>query len=256
MRNQKDKPLVSIVTPVYAAERFIEDTIRSVRAQTYRNWELLLVDDCSIDGSAEIIREHAKKDKRIKLIRMKKNGGAALARNAGTKQAKGRYLAFLDSDDLWVETKLQRQVDFMQEHDHAFTYTSYEFADDKGVSTGKQVCVPASITYKQALRNHIIWTSTVMIDLQHVKKETCLMPDVRRGQDAATWWQILRAIGVAYGIDQPLSHYRRTSHSLSANKLKAMKRTWYLLTQVERLGFFAAAYSFGWYGFNAVKKRV
>ncbi len=252
----KRQPLVSIVTPVYNAERFIEDTIRSVQDQSYQDWELILVDDVSSDKSVEIIKKEQAKDKRIKLVLNKKNSGAALSRNAGTKQAKGRYLAFLDADDLWDSQKLEKQVAFMQKNGHAFTYTDYEFADEAGVSTGRRVAVPASITYRQSLRNHIIWTSTVMIDLSQVPKSVASMPDVRRGQDAATWWQILRHVGVAHGINGVLSYYRRTNDSLSANKLKAMKRTWYLFTKVEKLGIVKSAYYFAWYGFNAVKKRV
>lgn len=252
----KKQPLVSIVVPVYNAEGFLSDMIDSVRSQTYDNWELLLVNDCSTDGSDTLIKSYRKDDERIKLIRMKQNSGAALSRNAGTKEAKGRYLAFLDADDTWVKSKLEEQVAFMLEHGHAFTFTGYEFADEYGKSTGKRVSVPPSITYEQALKNHIIWTSTVMIDLGQVHKEVCLMPNVRRGQDAATWWQILRTTGKAYGINTTLSYYRRTNSSLSANKLKAMKRTWYLFTEVEKLSFAQSAYNFIWYGYNAVKKRV
>jgi len=252
----KTQPLISIVVPVYNAEKFLTDTIGSVQAQTYQNWELLLADDCSSDGSVSAIKKHQKADKRIKLLRMKQNSGAALSRNLGTERAKGQYLAFLDADDIWVESKLERQVAFMQQHDHAFTYTGYEFADEQGAPTSKIVSVPSTITYRQALKNHIIWTSTVMIDLAKVDRETAYMPDVRRGQDAATWWKILRHVDMAYSIDMPLSLYRRTNSSLSANKLKAMKRTWYLLTEVEKLGLPRSAYNFAWYGFNAVKKRV
>lgn len=252
----KNQPLVSIVTPVYNAERFLKDTIASVQAQTHENWEWLLADDCSSDKSIEIIKKAQTKDKRIKLIKNKKNSGAALSRNAGTKQAKGQYLAFLDADDLWHKDKLKTQVSFMQKNNHAFTYTDYEFADENGDSTGKHVKVPTSITHAQSLKNHIIWTSTVMIDLLQVPKPVASMPDVRRGQDAATWWQILRHVDVAYGINEVLSYYRRTNDSLSANKLKAMKRTWYLFTKVEKLSIAKSVYYFGWYGFNAVRKRV
>lgn len=250
------RPLVSIITPVYNAERFLADTISSVQAQTYTNWELLLVNDCSADGSVALIKKYQKDDERIKLIHMKQNSGAALSRNAGTDRARGRYLAFLDADDLWQKNKLKKQIAFMQRYDHIFTYTDYEFADERGISTGKRVSVPASITYKQALKNHIIWTSTVMLDLAKIDKEVVSMPNVRRGQDAATWWKILRSIGAAYGVNDPLSFYRRTDGSLSANKLKAVKRTWYLFTKVERLSLLRSAYNFVWYAYNAVRKRA
>lgn len=253
---KQKNPLVSIVVPVYNAEKYLVDTIGSVLRQTYDCWELLLIDDQSSDNSVEIISQFQIDDKRIHLIRMSDNSGAALARNAGIEKARGQYLAFLDADDIWDKYKLEKQIAFMQNTGHAFTFTGYEFADASGTSTGKKVSVPAMISYRQALKNHIISTNTVMIDLEKVAKELIFMPNVRRGQDAATWWKILRTSGDAYGINEPLAYYRRTSGSLSANKFKAMKRTWYLFRKVEKLGLIKSAYYFGWYGYNAVKKRV
>lgn len=254
--NKKQELLVSIVTPVYNAAEFLADTIKTVQDQTYSNWELILVDDCSRDASVAIIRDFQKFDKRIKLVRMKQNSGAALSRNAGTKKAVGSYLAFLDADDIWMKAKLEKQISFMQKNDYAFTFTGYEFADKNGISTGKRVHTPATITYRQALKNHIIWTSTVVLDMSKIGKETAYMPNVRRGQDAATWWKILRQVNTAYSIDNSLALYRRTNSSLSANKFKAMKRTWYLLSKVEKLGLVLSMYNFAWYAYYAVKKRV
>ncbi|PID31645.1 glycosyl transferase [Candidatus Saccharibacteria bacterium] len=251
-----DAPTVSIVTPVHNAAEFIADTIVSVQAQTYVDWELLLIDDCSTDESVEIIRSYQSADPRIKLLHLEQNEGAAVARNKGTEQAHGRYLAFLDADDVWLPAKLETQVAFMQKNTHAFTYTGYEFADANAQPNGNVVAVPTSITYKQALKNHIIWTSTVMLDLEQVDRAVAYMPNVRRGQDAATWWQILRAVGTAYGINRPLAYYRRTHTSLSANKLKAAKRTWYLLRHVEELPIGYCVQNFLWYGYNAVRKRL
>ena len=254
--SETKQPLVSIVVPVYNAERFIRDTIASVQAQTYADWELILVDDVSKDDSVSIIKSLQKSDKRIKLIQSKKNQGAALSRNIGTKNAKGQYLAFLDADDLWDEAKLEKQVQFMQDNNYTFTFTDYEFADEQGKSTGKRAHMPTTITYRQSLKNHTIWTSTVMLDLEQIPREIAYMPDVRRGQDTATWWQILRHIDTAYSIDEVLSYYRRTNNSLSSNKLKAMKRTWYLFRGVEKLSVPRSMYNFGWYAFNAVRKRI
>ena len=250
-------PLVSIVVPVYNAERFLRDTIESVQNQTYESWELLLIDDQSPDGSVELIKKAQKSDKRIKLIGMSQNGGAAKARNAGTMAAEGRFIAFLDADDLWEKDKLQKQVDFALKNNAAFVYGSYRFADESGKPTAAPVAVPSKINYYQALRNHIIWTSTVLLDTEQISKDLMMMPDVRRGQDAATWWQILREAEVtAYGITEPLALYRRTNDSLSANKLKAVKRTWYLFRNVEKLSLPKSCYTFCFYAFNAVRKRV
>ncbi len=252
----KNNNLVSIVTPVYKAERFISETLDSVLSQTYDNWEMILVDDCSPDNSVSIIEKAQKKDRRIKLIRNKKNTGAAGSRNTGTKNAKGRYVTFLDADDLWRKDKLERQVKFMQEGDYAFSYTDYEFANEDGKPNGNRVSVPEKINYEQSLKNPIIWTSTVMIDISKIDRELLMMPNVKRGQDAATWWQILKKIDFAYGLNENMSYYRRTNSSLSANKFKALKRTWYLYRQVEKLNLIKAAWVFCWYVFNAIKKRV
>ncbi len=252
----KNKNLVSIVTPVYNAEKFIEEAIDSVQAQTHDNWELLLIDDCSSDKSVELIKKRANKDKRIKLFKNKTNSGAAKSRNVGTTNAKGRYVAFLDADDLWHKDKLKKQLKFMDDQDSSFSYTDYEFADESGKPNGNRVSVPKQINYQQCLKNPIIWTSTVMVDVSKVDKQLLMMPDVRRGQDAATWWQILKQIDFANGLNENLSYYRRTNSSLSANKFKALKRTWYLYRQVEKLNLFKSAWVFCWYVFNAVKKRV
>jgi teichuronic acid biosynthesis glycosyltransferase TuaG len=157
---------------------------------------------------------------------------------------------------LWEPHKLEKQVHFMQEKDCAFSFTGYEFADEAGVPNGKKVYVPAVISYKQALKNTTIWTSTVMFDLSKLTKSDVYMPNVRRGQDTATWWKVLKIVDSAYGVDEVLSYYRRYASSLSSNKLKALQRTWNLYRKVEHLNIFISAYSFNWYCFNAVRRRI
>lgn len=250
-------PLVSIVTPVYNAAEFLPETIRTVLDQTYENWELIFVDDDSTDESVDVIKQARKKDKRIKIVKLEQNSGAAKARNAGTMEARGDYLAFLDADDLWVKDKLEKQVEFTMRGGHAFVYSSYQFASSGGAPISEPVVVPEDINYKKSLKNPIIWTSTVLLDLNQVPKELIMMPDVRRGQDAATWWQILRETGInAYGVQEPLAYYRRTKGTLSSNKLRASKRTWYLYRKVEKLGLVKSVYYFPFYAYNAVKKRM
>lgn len=252
----KKEELVSIVIPVYNSEKFIKETIQTVENQTYKNWELLLVNDCSTDDSKKIIEEYEKKDERIKLIDLDKNSGAAVARNKGIEEAKGKYIAFLDSDDLWDEKKLEKQLKFMKENEYAFTFTSYEFADENGKESGKVVNVPLKINYKQALKNTTIWTSTVIFDVKKLGKDLISMPDVRRGQDTATWWKVLKTGVTAYGLNEILSFYRRSNNTLSSNKIKALKRTWNLYRNVENFSFFTSLYNFCWYCFNAVKRRI
>lgn len=249
------QPLVSIVTPVYNAERFLPDTIKTVQDQTYQNWEWLLVDDQSSDRSVEIIKEVAKSDKRIKFIQLPKNGGAAVARNAGIDAANGRYLAFQDADDLWHPEKIAKQVAFMQENDVAFSFTGYEFASADGVPNGKKVYIPAKLTYKQALKNTTISTITVMFDMTKLAKRDVHMPNVK-SEDTATWWNILRSGEVAYGLNELLSFYRRSANTKSSNKFTAIKQTWELYREQQKLGLFYSIYCFIWYVFNAIKRRA
>lgn len=245
--------LISIVVPVYNASRFLNDTINSILNQTYTNFELLLVNDCSKDNSVEIIKEY--KDKRIKLINNEKNSGAAITRNNGIKEAKGDYICFLDADDLWEKEKLENQIKFMQENDCAFSFTGYEFADQYGVPNGKKVYIPEKISYEQALKNTTIWTSTVMFDMDKLTKEDIYMPNVK-SEDTATWWRILKKIDYAYGLNEILSYYRRTSGTLSSNKFEAIKRIWNLYRNVEKLSLFKSIYCFCFYAINAVKRRI
>ena len=250
------QPLVSIVVPVYNAARFIEETIATVQNQTYQNWELLLIDDCSTDDSVKLIKPHLTKDKRIKLLKNKANSGAALTRNKGIDAAKGHYLAFLDADDLWLPEKLEKQVAFMQEIDCAFSFTGYEFANETGKPNGKKVHVPATITYKQALKNTTIFTSTVMLNLKKLDKHKVLMPNIRRGQDTATWWRILRQVPYTYGLGDALSIYRRSKGTASSNKITALKRTWRIYRDSEKLPYIKASYYFTHYCFNASMRRL
>lgn len=249
--------LVSIVVPVYNSEKFIDQTIETVKKQTYNNWELLLVNDCSTDKSKEIIIKKIKNDDRIKLLELEKNSGAAIARNKGIENARGKYIVFLDADDLWNEKKLEKQVKFMREKQCEFSFTGYEFADEMGKPNGKKVHVPEKINYKQALKNTTIWTSTVMFDMTKLFKEDIFMPNVRRGQDTATWWKVLRSkVNEAYGLNEILSSYRRCKKTLSSNKFKALKRTWYLYRNVEKLNIFKSSYYFFVYCVNAVRRRI
>lgn len=255
MYKSQSQPLVSVVVPVYNAQKFLEQTIDSVIEQTYKNWELILVNDASTDNSLRIIEKYIAKDSRISMSSFKANVGVAQARNDGTQKAKGKYLAFLDADDLWHKNKLHKQVRFMQNQSCGFTFSGYEFADSTGAPTGTKVSVPQRISYKESLKNHIIWTSTVMIDIHMLGKNPIYMPNIR-AEDTATWWQILKVVDNAHGINETLAYYRRTDNSLSANKLQAMKDSWNLYFETEKLGLMSSSYHFMWYGFNAVRKRI
>lgn len=253
MSKKVNNDIVSIVVPVYNAEKFLKDTINSVLEQTYKNWELLLINDCSKDDSKKIAKPFL--SDKIKWIDMQKNGGAALARNKGIDEAKGRYICFLDADDLWDKEKLEKQVNFMIEKDCEFSFTGYEFADENGKPNGKKVYIPEKINYKQALKNTTIWTSTVMFDMNKLKKDNIYMPNVK-SEDTACWWKVLKKIDNAYGINEILSYYRRTEGTLSSNKFAAIKRIWNLYRNIEKLSLIYSIYCFCCYAFNAVRRRV
>lgn len=256
MREFGDKNgLISIVVPVYQVERFIQETIEAVQKQTYENWELLLVDDCSKDKSCALIEEKAAKDERIRLIRQETNQGAAAARNSGIRHAEGRYLCFLDSDDLWEYDKLECELQFMQEKQAGFVFTGYEFADEYGKGLGKIVRVPEEISYSEALKNTTIFTSTVMIDRSKIKDEDIFMPKIA-SEDTATWWHLLKVYGKAYGLDKNLVKYRRSANTLSSNKVEAIKRIWKLYRKQERLNVIYSAYCMCFWALRAVLRRV
>lgn len=246
--------IVSIIVPVYNVCNFIEDTIHSVLAQTYKKWELLLVDDGSIDGTLDKIRPFLVDD-RIKLIASNQNDGAAAARNKGLDHAIGRYIAFLDSDDLWDVRKLEWELEFMEKHQAGFVFTGYEFADENGVGTGKIVRVPETLNLKQAYGNTTIFTSTVLLDTSKISKELIRMPRIK-SEDTATWWNILKTGELAYGLDENLVKYRRSGKSLSSNKLEALRRIWRLYRQIGKLSVIKSLGYFIIWAWHAVSRRV
>lgn len=274
----KVRGLVSIVVPIYRARAYIAETIKMVLAQSYKKWELLLVDDCSDDGSADEVRralsayvcvpadnalENVRSvevyqcggEQRIWLICKDKNEGAAKARNTGLSFAGGQYLSFLDADDVWLPDKLERQLVFMEKRKAGFAFSAYEFGDESAKSTGKVVHVPDTLTYSEALSRTVIFTTTVVLDRDVVPDELIRMPQVE-SEDTATWWQILRAGYVACGLDEVLAIYRRPPKSLSSNKLKAVRRIWNLYRRQERLSVLSSAYYFVFWAYRATMRRI
>lgn len=248
---------VSIVVPVYHAEKYIEATMDCVRAQTYTDWELLMVIDDPQDETIDVIQNYIrdKAEERIFLHVQEQNKGAALARNRGVKEAKGRYIAYLDADDLWKKDKLEKELRFMAELDVAFAFTGYEFADENGVGLGKVVTVPNKLIYKDALKNTTIFTSTVMFDTHKISKDLLVMPNMK-SEDTALWWKVLRSGYDAYGLNENLVYYRRPSVSLSSNKFVAIKRIWNLYRQAEKLSIPYSCYNFCFWAVRAVLRRV
>lgn len=253
---EQDAGLISIIVPVYNAGAYIRETISMVAAQTYGNWELLLVDDGSEDDSREKIRESMESgDARIRLIEKQQNEGAARARNIGIEASKGRYVAFLDADDLWMPDKLEKELAFMKEKQAAFVFTAYEFGDEDAKRTGKVVNVPPSLTYFKALSRTVIFTTTVMLDTERTGRELIRMPEVK-SEDTATWWKILKNGFTAYGLNEVLAVYRRPARSLSSNKLEAIRRIWNLYRKQEKLSLWYSVYNLFFWAVRATMRRL
>ena len=247
---------VSIITPSWNSEKYIEKTIESVQKQTYMNWEMIVVDDCSTDRTVEIVEKISEEDPRVRIIRQEVNGGAAKARNRSLCEAKGRYIAYLDADDIWKPTKLEKQVEFMKANHCGFSCASYEVIDDEGRALNKEVHMLPSVDYVGFLTNNLLQTVGIMADTSIIDKKYLVMPDIRRRQDAATWLQVLKAGYKCYGIDEVLAEYRRAENSLSSNKVKAVKGVWNLYRDIEKLSLPFSCYCFVRYAFMAVWKRI
>ncbi len=241
--------LISIITPAHNCSQFISETIYSVMSQSFSDWELIVVDDCSSDDSVEIIQSFVDRDSRIKLIELNENSGAAVARNIAIEAAKGRYIAFLDSDDLWFPDKLEKQLAFMNKHNYPFTYTAYEKVDEKGRLFGK-VGVPGKVSYPDLLKMCSVGCLTAMYDMEYFGK--VYMPLIRKRQDLGLWLKLLKMTSCAYGLEEPLAQYRVRTDSISSNKASAARYTWRLYRDVEALNIFEASYYFSHYAINGL----
>lgn len=233
-------PLVSIITPNYNCEEFINNTIESVLGQTYKNWELLIIDDCSKDKSIDKVQEFIKKDSRIKLIKMKMNSGAALCRNKGIEFAKGKYIAFLDSDDIWLSKKLEKQIDFMEKNNIDFTYSQYTHMDENGNSLKVKARVPEKISYKKMLFHCYTGCLTVVYNQESLGK--IYGPDISKSNDYGLFLQVLKKSKKARGIKENLAYYRIRKNSISRNKWKKIEPHLYLLNKVENINIFTSLF--------------
>ncbi|MCI8748339.1 MAG: glycosyltransferase family 2 protein [Lachnospiraceae bacterium] len=247
---------VTVVTPSWNSSKYIETTIKSVQAQTYQNWEMIIVDDCSTDNTVDIVHKISEQDSRIKILIQDVNGGAAKARTRSMRAGNGRFVAYLDADDIWKPDKLEKQVSFMKDNDYAFSCTSYEVIDDDGKPKNKYIHMLPKVNYTGFLTNNLLQTVGIMVDTCKVDKKYLVMPDIRRSQDAATWLQILKAGFDCYGLDEILAGYRRAENSLSSNKFKAVKGVWSLYRDIEHLSLPFSCYCFVRYAFLAIWKRV
>lgn len=251
---QNNLPLVSIIMPSYNSSSFIEDSVNSVLAQTYTNWELLITDDCSRDNSVEIINRLVAKDNRISLFPLDKNVGAAGARNISIENAKGRFIAFLDSDDVWIADKLEKQIAYMLNMGIAFSFSNYDIMKEDGTKLNKLIKVPTELSYKQYLSDTIIGCLTVVIDKEKVGDFS--MPNIKSSHDMALWLLIMKRGFKAYGIKDCLATYRLVCTSNTSKKWKAAKDVWKVYRDIEHLSMTYSVFCFCGYALNAVLKRI
>lgn len=245
--------LVSIITASYNSESFIRITYNSIVAQKYTNWEWLVTDDCSVDNSYNILKEIQLKDPRVKVFQNIANLGAAPARNKSLSQASGRFIAFLDADDVWREDKLYKQMRFMSDGGFGMSFTAYKVICEKGQYIGSMIdlLAPSTISYQDLLvKKATFGCSTVIIDRGFVGDIS--MPNLRTGQDYATWLSILKKGCTAHLFREPLTSYRIVKGSISRNKIKKALRQWQIYRDVENLSLLYSIYCFIHYGYRAV----
>lgn len=244
--------LVSIITPAYKAAAVIGETIASVQAQSYGTWELLIAEDCGPDDTRDVVRRLAATDPRIRLIEPERNGGPAAARNHALAQAKGRWIAFLDSDDLWLPEKLERQLAFHRgQPDAVFTYTGFRRISADGTQTGSFISVPKRTSYRKLLGNTVVATSTVIVD-RHLSGEFRMRKTYY--DDFACWLALLKQGGHAAGLDEDLMRYRVMDQSVSRDKGHSARQVWSAYRNVEGLGIVATAWYFANYAARAYLK--
>lgn len=228
--------LVSIIMPSYNSEEFITKSILSVQKQTYEDWELIIVDDCSTDSTARTVE--LINDDRIKLIILKENSGAAYARNKGIESARGEFLAFLDSDDLWTEEKLSNQIQFMRNNQYDFTCTEYAEMDETQ-NLVNVVKVKDKLDYDGVLK-YCPGNSTIMYNAKNLGKYYA--PLIKRRNDFAMWLKVIKKAKYIYGLHETNSIYRVRAHSLSSNKKKLIKYQWEVYRELENLSLAKSLY--------------
>ncbi|WP_282607896.1 glycosyltransferase family 2 protein [Pelagibius sp. Alg239-R121] len=247
-------PLVSVITPAYNAARFIGETIASVQAQSLQDWEMIIADDCSQDDTCEIVSRFASKDPRIVLVKQDKNSGPAATRNAALQRAGGRFIAFLDSDDLWLQEKLEHQTNFMNIKDCAVSYTWYRRVSEDGKTLGRVIEAPASQTYRQALKNAAIPNLTSMVD-------TAKTGPIRineagfRAHDYILWLSLLRQGHNALCLQEDLARYRSVVGSISSPPARSAYWVWRIYRDIEKLSLPYAAWCLLHYAGHALLKR-
>ncbi|MGI6745549.1 MAG: putative teichuronic acid biosynthesis glycosyltransferase TuaG [Firmicutes bacterium ADurb.Bin300] len=244
---------ISVVMPAYNAESFIEDAVNSVLAQTFEDYELIIIDDCSGDNTYEMIEGFARKDSRIRVYRNEKNSGVSFTRNFGISVARYKWIAFLDSDDMWRPKKLEKQLELLKEHPNAIiTYTGSSFIDFEGTPFSYNLPAVPVITYKELLKHNLLSCSSVMVKKDVIKR--IKMAHDKMHEDYSAWLQILREYEYAFGINEPLLVYRISKNSKSANRIKSARMIYNSYRYVG-YNFIIAALLMLRYSIYSIKKR-
>ncbi len=242
--------LVSIITPTYNCGRFIEETIKSIQSQTYPHWELVIVDDCSTDNTKDIVLLYVNKDSRIKYHCLSVNSGAAIARTTAMELAEGEFMAFCDSDDLWMPDKLERQLEFMKMNQYAFICSAYVQINENGESLNRIIKPKKKCSYNRLLLDCPVGNSTVMYNVGIMGKFK--VPNIRKRNDDALWLQMLKKEKYIWGMDDVLMKYRIRQNSISSNKLKVVKYHWILYREIEHLSILRSLFHICYWGFLKV----
>ena len=248
---QEDFGLISIIMAAYNAEKTIEQAINSVLSQTYTNFELLVVNDCSTDRTAELVKSIAAKDSRVRLISNVKNNGVSYTRKHGLEEAKGSWIAILDSDDAWAPKKLEKQIDLQRRTNADLLFTGSAFMDSDGQPIDWYLHAPAEVTYRQLLKQNVLSNSSALVRKELYAKHYAIGDGMH--EDFAIWLSILKEGKKAYGVDEPLLIYRIAKSSKSGNKVKAARMNWNTYRYVG-LNLMEAIYYECWYIFNGIRK--
>jgi len=232
--------LVSIITPTYNSAKYISETIQSVQNQTHQNWEMIIIDDGSTDHTISIVEGFQKSETRIHLIKQNKNVGPAITRNKGIEFAKGKYLTFLDADDIWFSDFIQNSIETIQQTSVPFVFSSYKRSDEELNFVYSDFIVPQKVTYIDILKTNSISCLTAFLDVEVLGKK--FMPIIHKRQDMGLWLQYLKEIPFAHGIQKPKAIYRIRKNSLSRKKSNLIKYQWQFYREVEKLSVFQSMY--------------
>ncbi|QWC22570.1 glycosyltransferase family 2 protein [Bacillus haikouensis] len=247
----RNEDLVSVIMPTYNSSNYINETIKSVLNQTYHNWELIVVDDCSTDNTCEIVKSFIKEEPRIKYFKLEINSGAAIARNKAVELAGGHYMAFLDSDDIWFPDKLNKQITFMKNNNYNFSCTSYTKIDEYGKFLNQVIEANKISDYEKILKNNP-GNSTVVYNSKNLGK--FIIPNIKKRNDYVMWLQVIKAAKHLYGIQEPLGSHRIRLGSLSNKKTNLIMYHWKVYRDIESLSVFKSFYLIIYWIFKTIFK--